>query len=338
MLWFVIGAVRDGGGQAAGQRVFCLYQPLTGPIQPVNPAILWDLEPLDSAGLPPDLAALLGQRAAVEDHVITAVLFPYLAEIAARREHEAAIKEKYGLRSLDYLIQESNQKILDYQLRQAAGENLDLPLLNEQRNLDQLEARRRELEAEIRLERNLTVDEPRFLGAAVVTPGQPLSQAFVYPEPQTGGQVGRESAAEDYETTMHRDPEAEAVGMRVALDYERAQGWQPEDVAAENLGFDVRSLRYREDGTLAEIRYIEVKARARTGAVRISANEWKKARHFGEDFWLYIVTGAKTETPELHRIQNPAGQFRMDEDILATGYIIQEEAWRGKDLSAHRQS
>ena len=335
VLWFVIGTVRDGSGQAAGQRVFCLYQPLTGPIQPVNPAILWDLEPLDGAELPPQLADLLEQRAEVEDHAITAVLFPYLAEIQARREHEAAIKEKYGLRSLDYLLQESNQKILDYQLRQAAGETLDLPLLNEQRNLDQLEARRRELEAEIRLERHLTVDEPRFLGAAVVTPVRQPAQ-FAYPAPATGGQVGRETAAEDYETAMHRDLEAEAVGMRVALDYERAQGWQPEDVAAENLGFDVRSIRYREDGTLAEIRYIEVKARARTGAVRISANEWKKARHFGEDFWLYIVTGAKTETPELHRIQNPAGQFRMDEDILATGYIIQEEAWRGKRLPGMR--
>ncbi len=342
VLWFVIGTVRDGSGQAAGQRVFCLYQPLTGPIQPVNPAILWDLEPLDDFPAPalgegPGVRALLEERAEVEDHAITAVLFPYLAEIQARREHEATIKEKYGLRSLDYLLQESNQKILDYKLRQ----NLDLPLLNEQRNLDQLEARRRELEAEIRLERNLTVDAPRFLGAAVVMPVRPPLRSpaqFAYPEPDTGGQVGRETAAEDYETAMHRDLEAEAVGMRVALDYERAQGWQPEDVAAENLGFDVRSIRYREDGTLAEIRYIEVKARARTGAVRISANEWKKARHFGADFWLYIVTGAKTATPELHRVQNPAGQFRMEEDILATGYIIQEAAWRDKRLPETPQS
>jgi len=331
VLWFVTGTVRDGSGQAAGQRVFCLYQPLKGSIQPVNPAILWDLEPLDGAVLSSEMTITLEQRADVEDHVITAVLFPYLAEIQARREHEATIKEKYGLRSLDYLIQESNQKILDYQLRQAAGETLDLPLLNEQRNLDQLISRRRELEAEIRLERNLTVDAPHFLGAAVVIPLQPQLRSpgpFAYPEPGVGGQKGRESADEDYETAMHRDPEAEAVGMRVAIDYERAEGWHPEDVAAENLGFDVRSIRYGADGTLAEIRYIEVKARARTGAVRISANEWKKARHFGADFWLYIVTGAKTETPELHRIQNPAGQFRMEEDILATGYIIQEEAWR----------
>ena len=100
----------------------------------------------------------------------------------------------------------------------------------------------------------------------------------------------------------------------------------PEDVAAENLGFDVRSIRYHADGTLAEMRYIEVKARA--GRHAHPANEWKKARHFGAQFWLYVVTGTKTGKPELHRIQNPAAQFRMDEDILATGYIIQEKTWR----------
>jgi len=330
VLWSVMGTVRDGSGETAGQRVFCLYQPLHGPIQPVNPAILWDLEPLDHATLPPELASALEQRDIIEDHVVTMVLFPYLEEIQARREREAAIKEKYGLRSLDYLIQESNQKILDYQLRQVAGETVDLPLLNEQRSLDQLESRRRELEAEIRLERHLTAAEPRFLGAAVVLP---LQRTQLYPEAGTGGQVGREIANEEYAEALFRDPEAEVVGMRVTMDYEREQGRRPEDVSAENLGFDVRSLRYRPDGTLAEIRYIEVKARAHTGAVRISANEWKKARHFGEDFWLYIVTGAKTERPELHRIQNPAEQFRMGEDIEATGYIIQEAAWRNKRLA-----
>ncbi|MDY7079087.1 MAG: DUF3883 domain-containing protein [Chloroflexota bacterium] len=38
------------------------------------------------------------------------------------------------------------------------------------------------------------------------------------------------------------------------------------------------------------VRYIEVKDRARSGAIRLSANEWKKARHFGGKFWLYVVT------------------------------------------------
>ena len=84
---------------------------------------------------------------------MTEILFPFQAEIEARREKESRIKEKYGLRSLDYLIQESNQKILEYELRQAGGEQIGLPLLNEQRNLEQLAQRRAALEREIELER-----------------------------------------------------------------------------------------------------------------------------------------------------------------------------------------
>ena len=129
---------------------------------------------------------------------------------------------------------------------------------------------------------------------------------------------------------MRSDPAIEAVGMRVAMQQERDHGWHPEDVSEENLGFDVRSTKYGSDGTFADIRYIEVKARARSGAVRISSNEWKKARHFDEKFWLYIVTSAGTEAPELHCIQNPAAHFQMDEDIFATGFIIPESRWLGR--------
>jgi hypothetical protein len=132
---------------------------------------------------------------------------------------------------------------------------------------------------------------------------------------------------------LKRGEEIEAVGMQVALQYEREQGWQPEDVSGENHGFDVRSTRYNEDGTFADIRYIEVKGRAQSGAIRLSSNEWKKARHFGEKFWLYIVTMAGTNEPELHRIQNPAAHFKLDEDIFATGFIISEEKWRNREQS-----
>ena len=129
---------------------------------------------------------------------------------------------------------------------------------------------------------------------------------------------------------MRRDGEIEAVGMRVAMAYERERGWVPEDVSGENHGFDVRSTRYDDAGSYADIRYVEVKARARSGAIRLSANEWKKARHFGDKFWLYIATQAAADAPQLQRVRDPAAHFRMDEDIFATGFIVPEERWRGR--------
>ncbi|MDY7079084.1 MAG: helicase-related protein [Chloroflexota bacterium] len=334
ILWFVEGDVTDGAGQPAGKRVFCLYQTLDGMIQQVNPAVLWDHQPLSGTTAPPGVANLLRRRDAIEDYVVTQVLLPFREEIAARREHEARVKEKYGLRSLDYLIQESNQKILDYQMRQAVGEQVDLPLLNEQRNLEQLQQRRAELEREIRLERNLTVGEPRIIGAAAVVPlraAEPEAEAeeIIY-EPHTPGIISHYEERASYEAGpgMRRDEEIEAAGMQVAMGYEDKQGWHPEDVSGENHGFDVRSTRYNPDGTFADIRYVEVKARARSGAIRLSANEWKKARHFNDKFWLYIVTEAASDAPQLHRIQNPAAHFQLDEDIFATGFILPEEKWR----------
>ena len=337
VFWFVEGEVTDGARQPAGRRVFCLYQDaLDGTIQRVNPAILWDHEPLSGESQPPvpeEVSSLLQQREAIEDYVVAQVLFPFREEIGQRRAHETQVKEKYGLRSLDYLIQESNQKILDYQMRQAAGEQVDLPLLNEQRNLEQLQQRRAELEREIRLERNLTVGEPRFIGAAAVLPLEAAGpeagpEAITY-EPHTPKPVAVNEERAEYHVGagMRHDEEIEAVGMRVAMGYEREQGWRPEDVSGENHGFDVRSTRYNPDGTFADVRYVEVKARARSGAIRLSSNEWKKARHFNDKFWLYIVTDAGTDAPQLHRIQNPAAHFRLGEDIFATGFVVPEEKW-----------
>jgi hypothetical protein len=285
------------------------------------------------------VADLLQQREAVEDYIVTQVLLPFREEIAGRRGRETQVKEKYGLRSLDYLIQESNQKVLDYQMRQAAGEQMDMPLLNEQRNLEQLQQRRTDLEREIRLERNLTVGEPRILGAAVVLPlavaegdrhFRSAGHLETTYEPRTPEPVPINEERTEYQVgaDMRHDEEIEAVGMQVAMAYERDQGWRPEDVSGENHGFDLRSTRYNDDGTFADIRYIEVKARARSGAIRLSSNEWKKARHFDTKFWLYIVTEAANDAPQLHRIQNPAAQFQLDQDIFATGFIIHEEKWR----------
>lgn len=364
VLWFVEGEVSDGAGTAAGKRVFCLYQPAGknngDGIRQVNPAILWDHQPLTDVDVPPVVADLLQHRAVIEDYLVTEVLLPFQQEIQERRDRETDVKRKYGLRSLDYLIQESNGKILDYDLRQSAGEAVDLPLLNERRNLESLQQRKEEQEREIEQERNLTIGAPRILGAAAVVPIRETRS--VEPTPMDGSEPeahvagagegiylsasDREEAASPapdatkergaaYEVItgganapMQRDDEIEEAGMRVAMQYERDAGWDVEDVAGENHGFDLRSLRWRADGSLAAIRYIEVKARARSGEVRITANEWKKARRYGDDYWLYIVTDAGSDHPQLHRLQNPEAHFRLDEEIFVTGFKIPEEHWR----------
>lgn len=326
-LWFVEGVVRDGTGAVAGRRVFCILQAPDGEVQALNPAVLWDLEPVAEADVPEPVAELLAGRDAIEDHLMADVLLPYRDEIQERREHDAEVKERYGLRSLDFLIQESNQKLLDYEMRAQSGESMDIVTRNEERNLERLQRRRESLTKEIRLERNVAVDEPRVLGVAALVP---VPEPVSYPTADGGGRPVAEEAGA-YEHDAERKKEIELVGMRVAMAYEEAQGWKAEDVSEEDHGgFDVRSMCFsEEDGTLEDIRYIEVKARSRSGKIRLSSNEWKKARHFGENYWIYVVTNAGTDAPELAaRIPNPAARFAEGESIFATGFEIPEAAWR----------
>jgi hypothetical protein len=59
----------------------------------------------------------------------------------------------------------------------------------------------------------------------------------------------------------------------------------------------------------------------------------KKTRRYGQQFWLYIVTNAGTDDPQMQRIQNPVTRFEMDEDIFATGFIIPEAKWSNQTSS-----
>ena len=325
-LWFVEGVVRDGSGTEAGRRVFCVLETPEGEMRTLNPAVLWDLEPVTGADVPGSLLERMTDRSTIEDHLVEEVLFPYRMEIEERRQRDVQVKERYGLKSLDYLIQESNEKLLEYEMRSAGGEDMEIATRNERRNLERLEHRRKELVQEIRLERNVTVDEPRILGVAALV-ARP--EVVAYPAPDDTGEVQEDGDAGEYGVDPERKREIELVGMRVATAYEEEHGWRVEDVSAESHGgFDLRSIRIGDDGTIEDVRYIEVKARARTGAVRISSNEWKKARRYGDSYWLYVVTEAASDEPVLQRIQNPAAHFKEGEGIFATGFIIPEQEWR----------
>ena len=331
-LWFVEGVVRDGTGAEAGRRVFAVLQSEDRSLQTLNPAVMWDLEPAPDADLPAFVRDLMADADSIEDHLMRNVLLPYQQEIEERRERDAQIKERYGLKSLDFLIAESNEKLFEYDHRADAGENMGIAIRNEKRNRQRLEERRDRLKDEIRLERNVTVEAPTVLGVAAVLP-MPASVTY-----------GNGARHETPETAVHddggsggdgmtRNDDIEAVGMRVATAYEEAHGWTVDDVSAEDHGgFDLRSLQYDAHGGFAAVRYVEVKARSRTGKIRLTSNEWKKARHFGEQYWLYVVTQAATDDPELTRIQNPAARFSEGENIFATGFQIPEEEWREVSL------
>ncbi|MBC7325496.1 MAG: DUF3883 domain-containing protein, partial [Moorella sp. (in: Bacteria)] len=208
-----------------------------------------------------------------------------------------ALKEKYGLKSIDMLIIESEGKLMDYETRKIKGENIpEVTIIQEQRKREDLERKKERLLEDIRVQTSLYPSEPELLAVVRVVPGNSLPDG------------------------MSADAAIEQVGMDLAMQYEREQGRQPEDVSAQALGYDIRSVD-RE----GNYRYIEVKARARTGAVALTPNEWVMANRLGEEYWLYVVEQA-AGNPQLYLIQNPAACLQPDEQVEIVRYVVRD--WR----------
>jgi len=298
LLWFFLGEVRDGLDRVAGRRLFSLHQNLQGGITEVNPSIIWDLE-LTSDGVEfgEKIKNLLQQKEKVEEKVITAVLAKYQEEIQKRREIETGIKEKYGLRSIKYLIEESDAKLVSYYERKERGKNMDIAIRQEEQEKERLQERLKSLREEIKREKEIILTPPQLLGVALVT-------------------------SNTKEGKMTSDEEIEKIGMEVAVRFEREEGRIPEDVSRENLGFDIRSL---EGGKV--VRYIEVKARSSGGSISLTPNEWIKAKRFGRDYWLYIVTDA-VKNPALHILQDPASYLKPMGKVEIVHFIVPEAQWK----------
>ena len=122
----------------------------------------------------------------------------YKEEIEEHRIKESNIKSKYGLKSLDFLLHESNDKLLTYQHKLVEGKDMNIAIINEEKRKEDFEEKRRVLVDEIQLERQITVSEPRVLGAAVILPMSRVSSDI--PKPTVG-------------SGMVRDDEIEKVGM-----------------------------------------------------------------------------------------------------------------------------
>ncbi len=124
---------------------------------------------------------------------------------------------------------------------------------------------------------------------------------------------------EDREERQRHDAEVEAIAMAFARVHEEAAGAKVDDVSRPDLsrreglgdwpGFDLRSVRPAGDLGPAEDRAIEVKGRAGTGAVEVSANEWAAACNLRERYWLYTVFDCATPRPRLVKVRDPFGRL-----------------------------
>lgn len=290
VILFYEGEIKDGKGSTAGKRLFSIYiDTITKEKYSVNPSMLWDLAEGDRQNVEAvDLEELKSQAtvSVIEE------LNDYRARLLDERMRQAEIKKKYGIRSLDSLIIKLDGELISLYERRDLGENVDLTIFNKEEQKRNYELAFEELKRTIEQERHLTMSAPRFIGAVRVVP-------VAHVEP-----------------AMRRDEDIERIGMEAVMNFELEQGRIPEDVAAENLGFDIRSR-----SKSGKLRYIEVKARANKGPVAMTQNEWFKALRFGDDYYLYAVMDAGT-APRIYIIQNPSENLEHEEKVEAVRFIV----------------
>lgn len=322
---FYEGEIRDGTGAVAGKRLFGFYVSETE-IKPVSPSIIWDLaegqndgdntltqqaatkSPLENGNTGGCKNTYITQGNTIDTDDLkkrvsgTAILKleEYKQKLLEERNRQAEIKQKYGIKSLEYLIVKIDGELIALYDRKNQGENVDLVIRNKEERKADYENAAKQLKELIQREKSLTMGMPRFVGMIKVMPAIKVDKG------------------------MQSDAEVERIGMEIVIKHEREKGRTPEDVSAENLGFDIRSTD-KNGG----IRYIEVKARAASGCVALTQNEWFKAKRFKNEYYLYAVMNAG-EKPELYIIQNPAENLKVDEKVESVRYIIDQGEIKSK--------
>ena len=140
--------------------------------------------------------------------------------------------------------------------------------------------------------------------------------------------------ARDPDIVEQFDVQVERVAMEVATSFEENRGARVQDVSRPEMarraglpdwpGFDILSV---SPGN--ESRNIEVKGRARAGAVEITDNEWAAACNQRNDYWLYVVFDCATPHPRLVvRVRDPFGKLLANSQS-SNSYTVNAEALYG---------
>lgn len=223
-------------------------------------------------------------------------------KLSFKRTEEIFEREKYLTESFDRIRDDLTEQIMELELKKdlSQGKRDKLSRLNDR--IKSLKVRRKKRLAELQQLKNLSMNVPEILGCAYLVPLNQIEYNNHY--------------------GMSRDDEAEAIAMKVAMDYEVSQGNKPSDCSADNVGYDIKSVA-RDNQKL----YIEVKGRSVTGGIMLSENELNRLSQLGKQAWLYVVTYCKTK-PVLARIQDPGNTLKYELKSKGVQYFVPEKEWK----------
>ena len=316
-IWLIRSTIEDGrlerAKRLAHERLIVVSLDRSG-FQATSPSYLLDC-------LPPEGEVELPALPHPEDKELQLWIYEEVTEkqlesVRALREEECKLRREYLLETFTDLILERQSELNDLQQAQLFGEANYEEAEKLRSKIEDLKQRRKERLAELDRMLQLRANLPEILTEAVV---MPAPVALEEEEPIKRG------------VPMRRDDEVERIAMDVAMRYERSRGWTPFDVSQEGEHYDIRSV-----GPNGEKRYIEVKGRAKSGAIILTGPEADKLRQLGDRAWLYVVTFCKGERPKLHIIQNPLSKLNPEMLYREVQYLVEEADWsqHGEEIKA----
>ena len=195
----------------------------------------------------------------------------HLEEVRKHREEMvdktyAAVKERLT-KEITYWDYRAKQ----LKVQQEAGRQPRMNWLKARERADELQARLQTRLAMLEQERQISPLSPVIIGGALVVPQGLLDE-----------ESGRQNPAQ-----FARETEAvERAAMDAVTRAEHELGYEPRDVSAQNVGYDIES----RDPQTGNLRFVEVKGRAKGApTVTITKNEILTALNKPESFILALV-------------------------------------------------
>ena len=278
-LVFCEGAVLDGSGNVAGKKMIACLVDERGSALPVSPSVILDLDRSPAArpaGAGLEGAADSARLRSAEE------MAAYAVELAAERNRHAELVRRYGLKSIDSLIESIGDDVVALLAKKREGAKVDLAIRNKRETRRKYRQSRRDMGARMRLEGDLSVGEISVVGIARVVP---LSGDASYLK--------------------------EAALDRV-MRFERRSGRTPELVAGTGRGFDIRSV-----GRRGTVRYILAKPAPKGEPITLTFNEWFRARTLGPSCYLYLLRDGRNDP---QGIRDPAHAVKAA--CTASGYEV----------------
>ena len=331
-LFYLEHAIRDGKADMHGERrvvsrrLQFVELTASGNCIDAGYAPYLDYRPLAQAELPHVSGLLSGGGWGSLDHepeatafAITTLVPQHLHEVRDRREElvrktMAAVRERL---TKEIAYWEHRAAVLDEKesAGRPAGDRLNAGKAWARAN--ELSTRLDQRTKELELELQLAALPPVIAGGALIIPAGLLATLLPAPDDDGRRAATPDDRAEDTKAV-------ELAAMRAVMEAEKALGFEPRDVSAAKVGYDIES----RVPTTGRLRFIEVKGRV-DGAqtVTITKNEILTALNKPEDFVLALVRvdGEKTQT---HYVREPFGR-EPDFGVTCVTYDLRDLWARG---------